>query len=266
MQASSHPAPTPALPDPRRRTRTFRARLSRLPAWIRRHVRRSPDRFLRHISGVIHVGANTGQERALYLRRGLNVIWVEPIPEVFAALEANLRDFPGQRAFQYLVTDQDDQEYAFHIASNHGMSSSLLDLKLHQLIWPHVTYTATIPVRSITLASLLQREHIDPSAYQGLILDTQGSELLVLRGSIPILRHFQYIKTEVADCELYAGCCMLGDIQAFMAEHGFREYARQTMRSRPGVGAYYNITYRRQAIAGHSLFRWRRRARAPQPD
>lgn len=37
--------------------------------------------------GVVHVGANLGQERELYEHYGLNVLWVEPIPEVFEQLK-----------------------------------------------------------------------------------------------------------------------------------------------------------------------------------
>jgi hypothetical protein len=42
--------------------------------------------YLRKVRGVIHVGANEGQERDLYAAFGLNVIWIEPIPEVFQVL------------------------------------------------------------------------------------------------------------------------------------------------------------------------------------
>ena len=38
------------------------------------------DAFLRKVSGVIHVGANLGQERAHYARFRLDVVWIEPIP------------------------------------------------------------------------------------------------------------------------------------------------------------------------------------------
>jgi FkbM family methyltransferase len=208
-------------------------------------VRRDPDRFLRHVRGVIHVGANTGQERGLYAVRRLPVIWIEPIPEVFERLAANIERYPGQRAYQYLVTDQDAAECQFHIANNMGESSSILDLARHRDIWPHVWYERTITLRSITLASLLRHEGIDRSAYDALIMDTQGSELLVLKGAVPILRHFAYVKTEVADFESYAGCCQLGDIASFLAAHGFVEHSRLRIKHRADVGSYYNVVYRR---------------------
>lgn len=201
------------------------------------------DRFLNDISGVVHVGANTGQERWTYKKHGLRVIWIEPIPEVFARLEKNMRGFSRQRALQGLVTDIDDKDYQFHVASNRGGSSSILDLKEHKDIWPDVSYTTTISLKSTTLTSLLQREQVDPREYQALIMDTQGSELLVLQGAIPILENFKYIQTEVADFEAYEDCCQLADISKFMEEHGYREFSRYKFATRPAGGSYYNIVY-----------------------
>lgn len=212
---------------------------------IRSKLRMNPDRFLQNISGVIHIGANTGQERELYHRFGLRVIWLEPIPEVFETLQTNLKNFPNQRAIQCLVTDRDDEEYQFHIANNNGASSSILDLKDHKDIWPHVNYTDTILLRSTTLASLFQKEHLDPSNYQALIMDTQGAELLVLRGSIPLLHNFTYIKTEVPDFESYAGCCQLDDISSFLMKHGFKEFSRYKFATRPEGGSYFDVVYMR---------------------
>lgn len=150
---------------------------------------------------MIHVGANSGQERILYEKYGLRVVWIEPIPEVFETLKARIKRYPRQSAFQGLITDQDDLEYAFHVANNDGESSSILELKLHKDIWPEVSYDRTIILRGTTLISLLTREGIEASDYDALVMDTQGSELLVLKGAAPILHTFNFIKTEVTDFE-----------------------------------------------------------------
>ncbi|MGZ5136875.1 MAG: FkbM family methyltransferase [Burkholderiales bacterium] len=214
---------------------------------IRKLLKKDPDRFLQQVSGVIHVGANIGQERDVYEKYGLRVIWIEPIPVIFEMLKTNLEGLHRQRAFQKLVTDRDDAEYRFHIANNHGASSSILDLKQHKDIWPTVAYIKTITLKSVTLASLLQREQIDPTEYDALIMDTQGSELLVLQGADPILHSFKYIKTEVPDFESYAGCCQLTDIDAFLTRRGYKEFSRDRFASRAEGGSYYDIVYRRIA-------------------
>ena len=208
-------------------------------------MRRDPDRFLGDASGVIHVGANTGQERDLYERHRLKVVWIEPIPEVFERLKAHIAGHDRQRALEGLVTDRDDASYQFHVANNEGASSSILELKMHTDIWPTVMYTKTITLQSVTLASLFQRARLDPAEYDALILDTQGSELLVLKGADPVLRGFKYIKTEVPDFESYAGCCQLADIDAFLAARGYRELARHRFAGRAEGGSYYDVVYRR---------------------
>jgi len=195
---------------------------------------------------LIHVGANTGQERGLYRHHGLRAIWIEPIPEVFETLTANLRDCPGQTALRYLVTDRDDVEYAFHVSSNAALSSSILELKLHRDVWPEVAFTETIALRSVTLATLVDRERVDLAGYDALVLDTQGSELLVLRGAGPVLERLRWVKTEVADFEAYAGCCQLKEMEAFLGERGFQEVERQLSAERAAGGHYYDVVYERR--------------------
>lgn len=207
----------------------------------------SYDGFLRDVTGVIHVGANCGQEREQYSELGLQVIWIEPIPEVFKALKRNIKPFDNQVAYQELVTDADGKEYQFHISNNNGASSSILELKQHKDIWPNVDYTNSITLNSITLTSLLKREGIDPSNYQALIMDTQGSELLVLQGSVELLQNFEFIKTEVSDFESYKDCCQLNDIAEFMAEHGYVEFSRNKFATREAGGNYFDIVYKRGA-------------------
>ena len=213
---------------------------------IRTAFKKDPYWFLKQVSGVIHVGANVGQERDLYRQHGLRVVSIEPIPEVFVTLQVNIQGYPHQAAFEYLVTDQDDAEYAFHISNNGGASSSILELQLHKDIWPEVHYDKTITLRSVTLPSLLKRERINASNYDALIMDTQGSESLVLKGAVPILGLFRFIKTEVPDFESYTGCCQLDDIRAFLKQHGFQEISRHKFAEHADSGSYYDVVFERK--------------------
>ena len=221
-----------------RKTRSFFIRL-------RVFMKRNPDRFLRNVSGVVHVGANTGQERALYERHGLAVIWVEPNPVVFEKLKSNIAEFPRQRAFRYLVSDQDDVQCTFHVANNDGASSSILELKLHKEVWPDVTYEKSISMQSITLASLVEKERINLNQFDALVLDVQGAELLVLQGAEALLDSFSFIKVEVPDFEAYAGCCQLVDIDAFLIPVGYRRVSHRKFGHHADGGCYYDVVYKR---------------------
>jgi len=193
------------------------------------------------------VGANTGQERFSYADHNLEVVWVEPIPKMFEQLRENLRQFPRQRPYRYLITDKDGQEYPFHISSNEGQSSSIFQLEKHKEMWPEIVYKDSMLLTSCTLTSFVREENLDLKAYDALVLDTQGSELLVLQGAIDILSSFRFIVVEVADFESYAGCCVLKDLDEFMTKFGFRTRERRAFKSVPGVGTYYDVTYERKS-------------------
>ena len=212
----------------------------------RRIPRRDPDRFLKKLRGVIHVGANSGQERDKYERLGLNVLWIEPIPEVFELLQENLRDLHRQRAVRALVADRDGDTLELRIANNQGASSSIFDLDLHQDIWPEVKFDRKLVTTSVTLPTLLSQNSVELSLYDGLILDTQGSELLILRGASQILSGFRFIKTEVADFSSYAGGCQLSELDAFLRGRGFVQERKHKFADHPQGGSYYDVVYRRR--------------------
>ncbi|MBN8852368.1 MAG: hypothetical protein BGO55_01310 [Sphingobacteriales bacterium 50-39] len=210
-----------------------------------------PNEVFKNVKGVIHVGANIGQEIKLYDKHGLSVIWIEPIPDVFETLQTNLKGYSRQKAIKALVTDVDNTEYQFHLASNNGASSSILDMNLHQEIWPDVTYEKTIGLYSKTLPTLLKEHNIDIKNYDMLVMDTQGSELLILQGAAPILQNFDYIKSEVPDFESYKDCCQVKDLQAFLEQYGFEEHTRHSFAKRQGGGTYYDILYKKKEQALH---------------
>jgi len=214
---------------------------------LKRKLRNENDTaFLPLLRGVVHVGANSGQERALYDSYRLPVLWIEPIPEVFATLQKNIASYPDQQAVQALVAAEDGVEVDFHVASNDGASSSMLEMAKHKDIWPTVDFKRSLRMTTRTLPTVVTAAGLDMTHYNGLIMDTQGSELLVLRGAVPLLHHFDFVKTEVADFESYKGCCQLSDLGPFMDEHGFDEIARHRFRNLEPGKAYYDVVYKRR--------------------
>jgi|SRR5688572_17520956 len=227
-----------------RHPKEFRQRLAR-KVRSRLHSRRV-DQALRNARGVIHIGANTGQERDIYDRHDLAVLWVEPIPTVFATLTQNTASFPKQRCLNALVADTDGREFTLNIASNDGASSSILELADHRDIWPDIHYVDAIRLHSITLPTLLRSAGLVAEQYDILTLDTQGSELLILKGAAPLLREFAFIRAEAADFESYVGCAKRHEITDFLDGYGFKEWVVEAFagtESRSG-GNYYDILYR----------------------
>jgi FkbM family methyltransferase len=196
------------------------------------------------VSGVIHVGGNYGQESAFYSKKNLNVLWIEPIPEIFEQLCKNIKNYKNQMAVNALITDIDNKEYVFNVANNKGGSSSIFQLKDHTELWPEVDYVKSINLQSIKLSTLIRRNKIDMSKYQFLVLDTQGSEMLVLKSSKPILEHLKYIKLEVANFEAYKGCCTLDDIYTFMNDNNYIEVGKYQFAGKKEK-KYYDIVFKK---------------------
>jgi FkbM family methyltransferase len=225
-----------------------RAMRSPLEKLLRRIVRRfmhPEDSFLRHITGLIHVGAHVGQECDRYADNGLEVIWIEPNPKIFQTLSKALKMYPRQRALSYLVAEADNKSYSLHISNNNAASSSIFELGAHKELWPEVNFTETIQLQSITLSSLVKREQVDLNRYDALVMDTQGSELLVLKGATDILSHFRFIKTEAADFEVYKGCCTLKDLDKFLIGNGFKRTHKKPFAHKTGIGSCYDVLYAR---------------------
>jgi FkbM family methyltransferase len=205
------------------------------------------DGFWSKIDGtILHVGANWGQERDFYDQLGLHVLWVEAIPSVFEKLKAHIAKTPKQLALLGLVTEKSGERYSFHVSSNGGESSSIYDLALHKDIWPEVHYTHDIELKSTTLDDLLADNAIDIASIQALVMDTQGSELLVLKGSSRLINQVRFIKTEAADFESYKGCTKVDELVAYLAPCGFYLVGKELRASREKGGDYYELLFERQ--------------------
>jgi FkbM family methyltransferase len=206
-----------------------------------------PDDFLRRSTGVIHVGANIGQEAPDYDRHHLPVLWIEPIPHIFDELVANIRAYPRQRALKALLMESPMDSVTLNISSNHGASSSVLDLADHRRIWPEVHYVQTLEMPATTL-DLLLADQPDIRQYNTLVMDTQGTELRILQGAVVTLAHVDFVKTEVADFESYSGCCRLTEMDEFLASQGFTRIASKPFASLDGVGTYFDVLYARKSF------------------
>jgi FkbM family methyltransferase len=212
---------------------------------VRSFARPHGHHVMKTLKGIIHVGANTGQERDDYARHGLNVLWIEPVPWVFKELKSAISTYPKQQALEYLALDNDDDTVAMHISNNDSLSSSVMDFALHRDVWPSVHFTRDIKVQSHKLDTIVDKERVDLGNYDGLVLDTQGSELRVLKGAERVLRHVRMVKIEVADFEAYAGCPRPEDIAGILQAYGLKEFTRASFAAHRSGGHYYDIIYLR---------------------
>jgi FkbM family methyltransferase len=188
------------------------------------------DFWLRRLTNIIDVGANAGQERQKYASSDLGVLWIEPIPSVFEELKANIARYPKQIARMALVTDQPGKSVQLNVASNGGQSSSIFELADHKEIWPEIGFTERIDIITESLDEILSS---DSRKYDGLVMDAQGSELLILKGAIMALSGLKYIKTEAANFEMYKGGAYEHELVSYLKEHGFHLRSRNVFAKTP---------------------------------
>jgi len=170
--------------------------------------------------GVLHVGANVGEEAPIYDQIGIKkVLWIEGNQEIFTKLTANIQHYPGQLAMCYCIGDEHDKPVTFHISNNASQSSSILELGTHKIAHPEVHYVKDIPAVTKRLDILFgdNPEH----DYDFINIDLQGTELMALRGMGEKLKQFKWAYLEVNQQELYKGCALVEDIDLYMLSFGF---------------------------------------------
>lgn len=173
------------------------------------------------VKTILHIGANTGQEREAYQKGGAtNCYWVEPIPEVYEQLCRNLSEIPGNVAVQALCSDTKGEKVRFHVANNGGQSSSMLDLGSHTRWYPSVHYERYIEMTTSTVDQLVADGTI-AHLPDLLVVDTQGADLKVLRGAKSTLASASCLLVEVSHDPLYDGGCTFLEIVEFLRDQGF---------------------------------------------
>jgi FkbM family methyltransferase len=174
-------------------------------------------------TGVLHVGANDGSEIEEYARFGIaRSVQIEALPIVYQKLQARAAQYSGHRPICALVTDQEGQEMTFNVANNRGESSSIFAFGSHKSSHPEVGYVQKLTLRTTTVDRIMEDLPVEErGSINSMCIDTQGSELLVLKGATRTLPQIDLALIEVSDGQVYSGGAQFDEIETFMAENGF---------------------------------------------
>ncbi len=116
---------------------------------------------------------------------------------------------------------------------------------MHRDIWPEVTFTHDVELVSSTLDEIVDQAGMDFAGPGALVMDTQGSELLVLQGASKLLREVLFLKVEAADFESYLGCATEADLTSYLGDRDFRLLLKTPFAQHPAGGHYYELFFRR---------------------
>jgi FkbM family methyltransferase len=166
---------------------------------------------------VVHVGAHEAEERELYLKLNLTPrVWIEAQPSLIVALSKRMHA-PEDQLLQGAAWSERGISFDFNVSSN-SQSSSVLEFGTHSRNYPDVTNVRTVKVKSMVLEDVLSElENVTL-----LNLDIQGAELQALRGAGRDLAKVKAIYTEVNFEEVYKECALIGELDKYLKEFGFK--------------------------------------------
>jgi FkbM family methyltransferase len=169
--------------------------------------------------GILHVGANVGEEAPVYDELGIkNVQWVEANPYICEKLRLNVEPL-GHKWYNFAAGDQ-NENIMLHESNNGSQSSSILDLGTHKVAHPEVHYLRDIPVQMRRIDDVFTPYSLIDVDF--LNMDIQGAELKALKGMGEFLKYFKWAYLEVNKEELYKGCALVQDIDTYMLGFGFK--------------------------------------------
>lgn len=189
--------------------------------------------------GAFHVGASTGQEITEYYKNGIeHTVWIEALPDIFKQLQINIKSYHNAIAINECISEVDGKEVLFNVANNEGQSSSLLEFGTHIKEHPTVKFINRIKMGTIRLDTLIEKYRLDMRKYDFLNIDLQGAELLALKGLGRYIEGFSYLYIEINTAELYRGCPMVEEIDAYVDPYGFKRMETKMTNWKWG-DAYY---------------------------
>jgi FkbM family methyltransferase len=179
-------------------------------------------KYLKDKKGAIHVGANTGAERDWYLAEGFSpVLWFEPNIDVFMKLQFNLINLNNHHSFNIGIHDT-IKKAKLHIASNNGLSSSILEFGTHSKYRPDIRFIEDQDIQLMRMDNFLFLTERSIKDYNFLNIDVQGTELNVIKSFGNLLGALDYIYTEVNEEQLYKDCALISEIDEYVGMFGFK--------------------------------------------
>jgi FkbM family methyltransferase len=176
--------------------------------------------------GVVHVGADVGQEVEQYLCYGFEkIVLIDANPRCCETLFAKFGRDSRVKIFNYAVCDRQGI-LDFHVHTSHSGSTepaSILPMKRFKEIVRTLRTAETIKIHATTLDALFEQNGLARRDYNFLNIDVQGAELMVLHGALSILDFIDAVVSETNLIELYDGGSLEHEIVDFLAVRGFEK-------------------------------------------
>jgi FkbM family methyltransferase len=200
---------------------------------------------------VLDVGCRGGPPRELdTLRPGIHYIGMDADAEECRRLEAMEHGLCRAQFLPYFVGEREGSS-SFYLYRERGRSSAFrIDERYASITGEDLSVAEETTVRTSSLDTIFEREALPAPDF--MKLDTQGSELGILRGASQVLSEVNLVETEVEFVPVYRGQPLFHDVHAFMLSQGFELlYLNRVFSARSHV---YRWPARGQVVFGDALY------------
>ena len=175
---------------------------------------------------VIDIGSNVGDiTRELIQDKNNFVISVEPIPSLANNLKNLESNHSNLKVINCAISDEDGEQ-TFYINEPHSTSSLKKFNDEVKNKWPNrLDYKEKIIVKTIKLSTLIEELSLQNEIISFLKIDTQGSDLDVIKSSEKYLSNIKEIKCETfitdKNNDLYIDESKSDEVIEFMNQNDF---------------------------------------------
>ncbi|MHB1311390.1 MAG: FkbM family methyltransferase [Gemmatimonadaceae bacterium] len=189
---------------------------------------------------LVDVGCRGGVPGELWpLRRQLQHVGFDADADECARLNAEPHDLAGRTIYPVFVGGEEGTS-AFHIFREPGDSSALQPDARFAALFADPTFIVdrTVQVESTTMDAFFA-SHPELARPDLIKLDSQGTELEILRGATACLKTCSLVEIEVEFTPMYAGQALFHDLMGFMLAQGFDLlFLNRFSRQRRGYPGY----------------------------
>ncbi|MGD0338465.1 MAG: FkbM family methyltransferase [Bacteroidota bacterium] len=170
---------------------------------------------------IIEAGAYIGNDTKTMSRQWPDgfIHAFEPVPSIYSKLVRNVRRCNNVRCYPIALAKESGLVQIFISDGESTASSSLLRPKEHLKYHPKTVFQKPQLVESTTLDDWKRRYNIEKVDF--LWLDTQGTELEIMKNAPIVMRDVSVIYTEVSLKEMYEGSSLYGELKRWLMAEGF---------------------------------------------
>jgi FkbM family methyltransferase len=166
--------------------------------------------------GVIQIGAHYGQENKVYEKLNIkNRAFFEPIKSNFEVLKKSIGT--EHLLFNFALGNTNSKMEMYVETANQGQSCSLLKPAIHTIQHPNIVFN------NVEIVDVKRLDDVDLNIddFNMIVIDVQGYELEVFKGSINTLEKIDVIISEINRDEVYENCVKIDELISFLSDYGF---------------------------------------------